>query len=125
MGLRNFEYLIEVAFVHASTSVWHRYSGFKRLYDMLRDKHGDEHISMFPKQKINKWSQSVTEERVKLLGEFLQAICSNEQLRTDSTFKEFLSLDDTSRHQFYENNQNVPRSEEEEESDNNSGTDTD
>jgi len=117
-GLRNWEYAISVEFNGVERGrdrrqIWHRYSGFKRLFDMLREKHPyhtifTEDESLFPPQKLIKWSKRLAEERKVRLDQFLKKVVADDVLRKDSTFKEFLSLDEESRVLFYEENQNAP-----------------
>ena len=89
-------------FRHCNASIWHRYSGFRAFYELFVSKHGNARFSMFPRKHINKWSSSVTSERLVSLNQFLSVIIQDDELREDDIFKSFLSVDEGSRGQFYD-----------------------
>ena len=57
---------------------------------------------MFPRRHLNKWSKAVTSERLVALDAFLRKIVENPKYRQDPLFKDFLSVDENARRQFYE-----------------------
>jgi len=104
-GRKLVEYHILVTLKTCQASVWHRYSGFRAFYELVVEKYGSQEFSMFPRRHINKWSKAVTEERLVALDSFLQVCVENPKYRNDPLFKDFLSVDENARRQFYEPSQ--------------------
>jgi hypothetical protein len=96
------QYHILVTFENCQASIWHRYSGFRSFYELFVLKHGADEFSMFPRRHLNKWSKAVTSERLVALDAFLRKIVENPKYRQDPLFKDFLSVDENARRQFYE-----------------------
>ncbi len=65
---------------------------------------GEDRFACFPRKHLNKWSDSVVKERVQGLQDFLDVILCDEELKRCELFKDFLSLDEGARRQFYDPN---------------------
>jgi hypothetical protein len=101
-GRKLVEYHIAVEFKYCNASIWHRYSGFRSFFELFVQKYGADKFGMFPRKHINKWSSTVTTERVVALNQFLSVIIQDDVYREDDLFKSFLSVDENARRQFYE-----------------------
>ena len=101
-GKKIVEYLVVVEYTNCRAQIWHRYSGFRNFFYFLCRRFGEERFKMFPRKHINKWSSSVTAERIAALNLFLEVILSTEEIRKSVLFKDFLSVDENDRRQFYE-----------------------
>ncbi|EGD72874.1 AGC/SGK protein kinase [Salpingoeca rosetta] len=89
-------YKLELVAGSQRMTVYHRYSEFRELYEMLRDKYPKEKFKFPSKRIFGKFDQDFIQTRKQGLQEFVQKIISIPSIAFDPVVQKFLT--DTPRH---------------------------